>query len=224
MADTLIREVTQYGAQPLSPVPQYWNGAGYEKAQGVNGASRVIMYDSAGETFTDANPASVTVVSSAGGTAVLNSGNPGIVEVVLSAGGTAAFSNSNPANVSVISSAGGTACFSTINPGFAVNKPMGSANNTWSASATISAGATSNTVDLQYNYSISYFGEVTNTASLTLSLEVSQDNSAFYTASSNTITAGTTSPFHYSTTTGARYARLTTSGVSATITATIAGK
>lgn len=166
MADTLIREAIAYSSQPLSPVPQYWVSASatYEKVQGTNGATRVINYTSAGETFTAASP------------------------------------------------------------GVAVNKVAGSANNTWSANATISAGATSNAVDLQYCYRISYFGQVTNTASLTLSLEVSQDNSTFYTASSNTITAGTTSPFHYSTETAARYARLTTSGVSAIITATIAGK
>jgi len=244
MADTLIREAVQYSTQPLSPVPQYWDGTSYAKVQGINGASRVIIYDSAGETFTDANPASVTVVSSAGGTAVLNSSNPGIVEVVLSAGGTATFSNSNPANVlvitsaggsavlsntspafvEVVSSSGGTAYFSSANPGFSVNKPVGSANNTWSASVSVSAGSTSTAVDLQYNYNISYFGEITNTASLTLSLQISQDNSNWYTAANNTITAGTSSPFHYATTTGARYARLEISGVSATITAMIAGK
>jgi len=166
MADTLIREAIAYGSQPLSPVPQYWNGTSYEKAQGTDGAIFVEL----------------------------------------------------------ITSAGATARFSTGNPGIAVNKVVGSANNTWSANATISAGATSNAVDLQYCYRISYFGTVTNTASLTLSLEVSQDSITFYTAASNTITAGTTSPFHYSTETAARYVRLSTSGVSATITATIAGK
>ena len=164
MADTLVREAIAYGSQQFSPVPCYWDGASYVKAQGINGAIRVINYNSAGETFTAANPAILTV------------------------------------------------------------PVVGSANNTWSANATISAGATSTAVDLRYNYQISYFGSVTNTASLTLSLQVSQDNSNWYTAANNTITAGTTSPFHYSATTGARYAKLTASGVSATITATIAGK
>ena len=200
MADTLIREGVAYGSQPLSPVPQYWDGSSYAKVQGVNGAIRVINYNSAGETFTGASPASVQ----------------------LTATSTVNFSAS--ATVEIVSSAGATAYFSVTNPGVAVNKPVGSANNTWSANATISAGATSTAVDLQYDYQVSYFGTVTNTASLTLSLQVSQDNSNWYTAVNNTITAGTTSPFHYSATTAARYLRLITSGVSATITATIAGK
>jgi len=116
MADTLIREGIAYASQPLSPVPQYWNGASYEKAQGIAGAIRVINYDSAGETFTDASPGSVTVVSSAGGTAVLNSGNPGIVEIISSAGGTVLLTNASPAFIEVILSAGGSAIFSNANP------------------------------------------------------------------------------------------------------------
>lgn len=48
MADTLIREVTAFQSNPLSPVPQYWAGAGYEKIQGANGAGRVLLYDAAG--------------------------------------------------------------------------------------------------------------------------------------------------------------------------------
>jgi hypothetical protein len=225
MADTLIREGIAYGSQPLSPVPQVWDGvSAYTKVQGVNGAIRAILFDSAGETFTDASPGSVTVVSSAGGTAVLNSGNPGIVEIVLSAGGTVALTNANPGNIQILSSAGGTVLFSTTNPGVAVNKVVGSANNTWSANATITAGATSTAVDLQYAYNISYFGTITNTASITLNLLVSQDNSTYYTAATATITAGTSSNFHYSTTSAARYAKLMVSGISSTITATIAGK
>jgi len=204
MADTLIREAVAFGSQPLSPVPQVWDGASYAKVQGTNGAIRAILFDSAGETFTDSSPGSVTVVSSAGGTAVFNSGNPGIVEIV--------------------SSAGGTAYFSVTNPGTAINKIVGSANNTWSASATITSGATSTAVDLQYNYNISYFGTITNTASVTLNLLVSQDDSTYFTAATATITAGTSSSFHYSTTTAARYVKLMVTGVSATITAIIAGK
>lgn len=191
MADTLIREAIAYGSQPLSPVPCYWNGSSYEKVQGIDGAIRVINYNSAGETFTGASPASVKLTATS--------------TVVVSGTTTVNFS------------ASGTVDILTV-------PVVGSANNTWSANTTISAGATSTAVDLRYNYQISYFGQVTNTATLTLSLQVSQDNSNWYTAANNTITAGTTSPFHYSTTTGARYTRLTTSGVSATITATIAGK
>ena len=183
MADTLVREAIAYGSQPLSPVPCYWDGTSYAKAQGTNGAIRVINYNSAGETFTAANPASMKLTA----TSTVNFSASGTVDIL---------------TVPVV----------------------GSANNTWSANATISAGATSTAVDLRYNYQISYFGSVTNTASLTLSLQVSQDNSNWYTAANNTITAGTTSPFHYSATTGARYARLITAGVSATITATVAGK
>lgn len=334
MADTLVREGVAYGSQPLSPVPQYWDGASaYAKVYGVNGAIRVILYNSAGETFINSAPATVQIVTSAGATNLFSGTNPAAVKltatstIVISGTATVNFSGSgtvvvsgtstvavsgtatvnfsgsgtvtvtgnvtvatssgaetfigaNPASVQltatstvnfsgsgtvavsgtatvnfsgsgtvvisgastvvvsgtatvnfsgsstveVVTSAGGTALFSTSNPAIAVNKVIGSANNTWSANATISAGATSTSVDLQYCYRISYFGEVTNTATITLILEVSQDNSNFYQASSNSITAGTTSPFHYSTETAARYVRLTASGVSATITATIAGK
>jgi hypothetical protein len=118
MADTLIREGIAYGSQPLSPVPQYWDGASYAKVQGVNGAIRAILFDSAGETFTDASPGSVTVVSSAGGTAVFNSGSPGVVQVALSAGGSAAFSSTVPGNVQVVSSAGGSVLLSNASPAF----------------------------------------------------------------------------------------------------------
>lgn len=280
MADTLIREATAYGSQPLSPVPQYWDGASaYAKAQGVNGAIRVINYNSAGETFTNAIPGTVQLVTSAGATNLFSGSNPGsvqltatstvaisgtstmavsgtatvafsatgTVEILSSAGGTAYFSGTKPASVQLtatstvnfsgsgtmvisgtatvnFSGSGTVAITGNITADIATLPVVGSANNTWSASATVSAGATSTSVDLRYNYQISYFGTVTNTASVTLALEVSQDNSTFYQAATNTITAGTTSPFHYSATTAARYARLSVSGVSATITATIAGK
>lgn len=208
MADTLIRESVAYGSQPLSPVPQYYDGSSsFERSQGVNGAIRVINFNSAGETFTGASPGSVQLTATS---TVAVSGN---ITAVVSGTATVNFSGSGTVAVS----GNVTVDVSTV-------PVVGSANNTWSANATISAGATSTTVDLQYNYNISYFGQVTNTASLTLILEVSQDNTTFYQAESNVITAGTTSPFHYSATTAARYARLTTSGVSATITATIAGK
>ncbi len=258
MADTLIREGVAYGSQPLSPVPQYWDGAGdYEKAQGVNGAIRVINYDTAGETFTDASPGSVTVVSSAGGTAVLNSGNPGIVEIVLSAGGSAVFSNTTPGTVQIVTSAGATNLFSGSNPGsvqltatstvnFSGSGTVaitGTATVNFSGSGTVdiltvpvvgthgnafngnvSAGATSNIIDLRYNYNISYFGQVTNTATLTMHYQASQDGISFFTVESHTFTAGSSSPFHYSLTSAARYAWLLITGVSANVIATIAGK
>jgi len=223
MADTLIREGISYGSNPFSPVPQYWNGTSYEKVQGVNGATRIIAYDSAGETFTNSNPGSAAVVSSAGGTAVLNSGNPAVVEIVLTAGGTAAFANANPGFAEIVSSAGGTAYFSTVNPGIVAKKIVTPQNNAWSANSTISSGQTSQIVDTGARYKVEYFGTVTNTASITLSLEVSQNLDSFYVAETKTITAGTTSPFYYSIDTAARYARLSASGVSATISATIVG-
>ena len=205
MADTLVREAIAYGSQPLSPVPQYWDGStSYAKAQGINGAIRVINYNSAGETFTAAIP--------------------GVMQVALSAGGSAAFSNTIPGTVQLVTSAGATNLFSASNPASMIIPVVGTQANAWSASATISSGATSNSIDLRYNYQIGYFGTVTNTASLTLAMQVSQDNTNFYQAATNTITAGTTSPFHYSATTAARYVRLSASGVSATITATVAGK
>ncbi|MDD5502474.1 MAG: hypothetical protein PHH26_03300 [Candidatus Thermoplasmatota archaeon] len=199
MADTLIREGVAYGSQPLSPVPEYWNGSSYEKVQGINGATRVINYNSAGETFTGASPGSVQL------TATSTVAISGTVTAVISGTATVTISGNATVNVSTV-------------------PVVGSANNTWSASATISSGATSTAVDLQYCYNISYFGSITNTASITLNLLVSQDNSAYYTAATATITAGTSSSFHYSTQTAARYAKLQSTGVSAIITATIAGK
>lgn len=189
MADTLVREAVAYSSQPLSPVPQYWNGSSYEKVQGANGAIRETNYNSSGtEIFTATTPASVKLTATS--------------TVVIS----------------------GTSTITVSGSITALNQVVGSANNTWSANATITSGATSTAVDLQYNYNISYFGTITNTASVTLNLLVSQDNSTYYTAATATITAGTSSNFHYSTTTAARYAKLMVTGISATITATIAGK
>ena len=265
MADTLIREAIAYGSQPLSPVPQVWDGSSsYSRVIGVNGAMRVINYTSSGETFTGASPGSVKLTATStvaiSGTSTVSFSGTNTVEVVTSSGATALFSGANPGAVqltatstvnfsgsgtvvmsgtatvnfsgsgTVIISGTSTVTFSgseTVNISgnvTALNQVVGTHANAWSASATVTSGATSNSIDLQYNYRISYFGSVTNTASLTLALEVSQNNTNFYQAATNTITAGTTSPFHYSTETAARYARLTVSGVSATITATIAGK
>lgn len=240
MADTLIREVIAYGSQPLSPVPQTWDGSSYAKVQGINGAIRVINYTSAGETFTGASPGSVkltatstvaisgTATISISGTATVWFSATGTVEILSSAGGTAYFSGAKPASVQLTATTtvnfSGSGTVAVSGNVTALNQVVGSANNTWSANATITSGATSTTVDLQYNYNISYFGTITNTASVTLNLLVSQDNSTYYTAATATITAGTSSDFHYSTTSAARYAKLMATGVSATITATIAGK
>lgn len=228
MADTLIREAIAYSSQPLSPVPQYWNGTSYEKAQGVNGAIRVINYTSSGETFSGASPGSVQLTATStvaiSGTSTVSYSGTNTVEVVTSAGGTSYFSGTNPASVQLTATS--TVTFSGSESVNVSTVPVvGTQANAWSASATISAGATSNAIDLQYNYQISFFGTVTNTASITLTLEVSQDNSNWYTTTASlTVTAGTTSNFHSSETTAARYVRLSASGVSATITATIAGK
>ncbi len=250
MADTLIREAIAYGSQPLSPVPQYWNGTSYEKVQGDDGALYVELITSSGATarFSGSNPGSVkltatstvsisgTATTAISGTATVGFSATGTIEILSSAGGTAYFSSTNPAHVQLTAtstvnfSGSGTVVLSgtstvTISGNVtALNQVIGTHANAWSASSTVTSGATSNSIDLQYDYRISYFGSVTNTASLTLALEVSQNNTNFYQAATNTITAGTTSPFHYSTETAARYVRLTTSGVSAIITATIAGK
>ncbi|MDD5016549.1 MAG: hypothetical protein PHO15_00440 [Eubacteriales bacterium] len=229
MADTLIREGVAYGSQPLSPVPQYWTGSSYEKVQGANGAVRETNYNSSGtEIFTGTTPGSVKLTATStvaisgtstvaiSGTSTVNFSGSGTVSV----SGTATINFSGSGTV-VIS---GTSTVAISGSVTALNQVVGTQANAWSANATISAGATSNSVDLQYCYRISYFGTVTNTASLSLLLQVSQDNTNFYQAATATITAGTSSPFHNSIETAARYARLTTSGVSAIITATIAGK
>jgi len=101
MADTLIREATAYGSQPLSPVPQYWDGvSGYAKVQGINGAIRAILFNSAGETFTGASPGSVKLTATStvavSGVATVNFSGSGTVEIIKSAGGTALFSDINP--------------------------------------------------------------------------------------------------------------------------------
>jgi len=222
MADTLTREAIAYGSQPLSPVPQYWDGsASYEKVQGNDGAIFVELITSSGATarFSGANPGSVqltatsTVTISGSATAVIS----GTATVNFSGSGTVAVSGS-------VTVSGTVTVTGSLTADIAVMPVAGTQANAWSAAATVSAGATSNSIDLRYNYRIGYFGEITNTASATLALEVSQDNTNFYQAATNVITAGTTSPFHYSTETAARYARLAVSGVSATVTATIAGK
>lgn len=209
MADTLVREAIAYSSQPLSPVPQYWNSTSYEKVQGANGSIRIMNYNSSGtEIFTGTMPGSVKLTATS---TVAISGT-----TTMAISGTATVAVSGTATVAVSGSI--TALFQVV----------GTQANAWSASATISAGATSNSVDVQYCSTINAFGSVTATASITILLQLSQDNSNFYyITSSNSFaaSAGTTVNFLIqSNTISSRYVRLITSGVSATITATIAGK
>ena len=231
MADTLIREVTAYGSQPLSPVPQYWDGSSYVKVQGINGAIRVINYTSSGETFSGASPGSVQLTATStiiiSGTSTIDVTGAitvefsaiGTVEILSSAGGTAYFSSSNPASVQLTST-------STINfsgsgtVDIAIVPVVGTQANAWSANATVTAGATSNAIDCQYTYNLSIFGTVDTTAVITI--QISQDDATYYNHSANiTMTAGGT--FHRLFDSSARYAKLTID-TTATITATIAGK
>lgn len=79
MADTLIREGIAYGSQPLSPVPQYWDGSSYAKVQGVNGAAYASIIGSAGDTarFSGANPGSVKLTA----TSTVNFSGTGTVQL-----------------------------------------------------------------------------------------------------------------------------------------------
>ncbi len=178
MADTLTREAIAYGSQPLSPVPQYWNGTSYEKVQGTDGAIRVINFDSAGETFTDASPGSVTVVSSAGGSAVLNSGNPGIVEIVLSAGGSAAFSKTNPAYIKTL--------VPLANPTVYSGTITWTSGSTATSSQTLSISATTAITTTQFHEIVA-----TNDGSYAITLDVykviSANGSTFTTSAITTI-------------------------------------
>lgn len=196
MADTLIRESIAYASQPLSPVPQYWDGASYAKVQGINGAIRIINYNSTGETFTGANPGSVQLTA----TSTINYSGTGTVEI--------------------LSSAGGTAYFSTTNPATTVNKVIGTQANAWSANATVTAGATSNAIDCQYTYNLSIFGTVDTTSVITI--QISQDDATYYNHSA-TITMTAVGTFHRLFDNAARYTKLSID-TTATITSTIAGK
>jgi len=149
MADTLIREATAYGSQPLSPVPQYWDGvSGYAKVQGINGAIRAILFNSAGETFTGASPGSVKLTATStvaiSGVATVNFSGSGTVVV----SGTATVNFSGSGTVEVVSSAGASAYFSTANPGnIRVFAPFGTqafytATATWSAGLTATSSQT----------------------------------------------------------------------------------
>lgn len=305
MADTLIREAIAYGSQPLSPVPQYWDGSSYIKVQGINGAIRAILYNSAGETFTGASPGSVQLTATStvaiSGTSTISFSGTNTVEIVTSAGASALFSGVNPGSiqltatstidfsatgtVEILSSAGGTAYFSGANPAsikltatstvnfsgsgtviisgtstvtfsgtetviisgtstinfsgsgtvaitgnvtvtgsltadIAVMPVVGTQANAWSASATVTAGATSNVIDCQYTYNLSIFGTVDTTSVITI--QISQDDTTYYNHSAN-ITMTASGTFHRLFDSAARYAKLSID-TTATITATIAGK
>ena len=215
MADTLVREAIAYGSQPLSPVPQYWDGSSYIKVQGINGAIRVINYTSSGETFSGSSPGSVQLTA----TSTIDFSGSGTVEIVTSAGGTACFSSSNPASVQLTStstinfSGSGTVDISTV-------PIVGVQANAWSANATVTAGATSNAIDCQYTYNLSIFGAIDTTAIITI--QISQDNATYYNHSAN-ITMTGSGTFHRLFDSSARYVKLSID-TTATITATIVGK
>jgi hypothetical protein len=94
---------------------------------------------------------------------------------------------------------------------------VGTHANAWNNVA-VGANGVSNSIDCQYTPHITVFG-VTSGGS-TISFQVSQDNSNFYTSATFNITTG---DFGADFTSGARYVRLKSSNAR-TITATIAGK
>lgn len=205
MADTLIREGTAFQSQPLAPVPQYWNGTAYEKVQGANGASRVLLYDASGNALlTDANPGKVGIV----GALPAGDNNIGNVDV-LSLPALPAGSN-NIGDVDVVSL-----------PDVVIGSvPVAGAHaNAWNAAA-VAADGVSAVIDCQYQRTISAFGTVD--AATTIKVQVSQDGTNFYDSGSEAVLAGA-GDFHITLDTGARYVRLHSSAA-ATITATVAGK
>jgi hypothetical protein len=94
---------------------------------------------------------------------------------------------------------------------------VGSHANAWNATAT-GANGNSASVDTQYTPFITIFG-VSN-GNTTMSIQVSQDNTNFYTVGTFAATNG---DFGTNVTIGARYVRLQSS-TNRTVTATIAGK
>lgn len=96
---------------------------------------------------------------------------------------------------------------------------VGAQANAWSAVAA-GIGATSTALDSQWATFCSAFGNVS--AATTISVQVSSDNTNWYTSTTSQVLAGAGNfGFHYSP--GARYSRLITSAA-ATITATLACK
>lgn len=96
--------------------------------------------------------------------------------------------------------------------------PVGAQANAWNV-AVVAAGGASAIIDCQFNRRVSAFGDVN--AATTINLQVSQDGVKFYIAGSQVL--GGAGDFHITVETGARYARLLSTGA-ATITATIAAK
>jgi len=97
--------------------------------------------------------------------------------------------------------------------------PVGAEGNAWAA-AVVGANGTSASIDCQFVPFVTAFGNAS--ANTTITLQVSQDNAAFYDAASSKIVGGGGN-FAIFVTVGARYVRLKTSAA-ATITATIASK
>jgi hypothetical protein len=116
--------------------------------QGVNGAMRAILFNSAGETFTGASPGSVKLTATStvaiSGVATVNFSGSGTVVV----SGTATVNFSGNGTIEIVSSADGTAYFSALNPGYMrVAYPPGlaalfSATVTWTAGTTATASQT----------------------------------------------------------------------------------
>jgi hypothetical protein len=98
-----------------------------------------------------------------------------------------------------------------------ITQTVGTHANAWDNAAT-GANGNSATVDCQYTPHISIFG--TSSGNTSILVQVSQNNTNFYTLSSFTAGSG---DFGVSLTVGARYVRLQ-SGTNRTVTATIAGK
>lgn len=113
----------------------------------------------------------------------------------------------------------GTQVGTTTSPLFISVPPVGSHANAWNAAA-VGAGGNSSVIDFQYTPHISAFGNANGAT--TISLQVSQDNTNFYTLSTVTLVGGG-GDFAINITIGARYARLQSSNAR-TITATITGK
>ncbi len=111
----------------------------------------------------------------------------------------------------------------TFSSGLVVNvgvlPTVGTHGNAWD-NVGVSVSGTSNTIDCQYCYNISVFGNTDSATTLTV--QVSQNSNDWYDTSS-TIVMSLAGDFHLSLTSGARYLRLRSSS-SAIITATIAGK
>lgn len=100
-----------------------------------------------------------------------------------------------------------------------INNALGAQGNAWNAAAVLAAGVSAS-LDTKDRPNVSAFGVVD--AATTITVQVSQDNATFYDTATNVVLAGA-GDFHLSLNTGAKYARLKSSGA-ATITATIAAK